>query len=349
MQDVADALGVAKATVSRAFRNHPKCGAELRARILAKAQEMGYTPDPLQRVHMAQVRAGRPEAAAGTVIWMLDYLPYENRVEVCASNSRFMRGARARAESLGLKLEMFRPQDHGFDDAALKRVMRARGISGAIVAPMRRAHSTLDLDFEGVAAVAIAHSLERPVLHRVSHDHYKAIWAAMDRLRELGLKRVGLAVGAPLAERLGWRWHAAYAEYCRAHTDMVKAPPLESVWFLNHDAMRDGALAWAKRHRFDVVMSVDSWINDALKSDRKTRGVRYCELDWYPGKTNGAYLRIDQNFEQLGAAAVEEVVAQWGRQEYGVPKEPKTILLSGKLLGSEERSASGWSASSRAG
>lgn len=42
MQDIADALGISKVTVSKAFNNKYGVGAELKAEVLKKAEEMGY-------------------------------------------------------------------------------------------------------------------------------------------------------------------------------------------------------------------------------------------------------------------------------------------------------------------
>lgn len=47
ISDVADALGVSRATVSRAISNSPGVGEELRKRVLAYVKEIGYAPNTL--------------------------------------------------------------------------------------------------------------------------------------------------------------------------------------------------------------------------------------------------------------------------------------------------------------
>jgi DNA-binding LacI/PurR family transcriptional regulator len=48
LQDLADSLGVSKATVSNAYNRPDQLSADLRARILAEARRLGYTgPDPI--------------------------------------------------------------------------------------------------------------------------------------------------------------------------------------------------------------------------------------------------------------------------------------------------------------
>lgn len=338
MEDVAVALGVSKATVSRAFRSHPKCSASLRERILEKARELDYQPDPLQQAHMAQLRGAKLEGMAGAVIWMLDLQPRESRLELCPSNGRFVRGARARAEEVGLKFEVFRPLDHGLFGAGLVRVLRARGIHGVVLGPMPAPHSRLEIDFSGVAAVAIGHSLEWPVFHRVSHDHYQATWDAMNHLRAEGRRRVGVAVQEGLLARVGQRWLAAHELYCRVHPDMRAAPQWtpEGEVTAARASRRDGEalLTWVRTHRLDAILTLSPWCATVLRAQgwRVPEEVAVFDLDTYPGKSDQAIPGIDQGFERMGATAVDEVVAQWGRREYGVPRQPKTIQLSGKLV-----------------
>lgn len=343
MQAVADAVGVAKSTVSRAFRNHPKCGAELRARILAKAEELGYVPDPLQRVHLAQVRLGLPEGTRGAKIWMLDCLPWRHRIESCPSNGRLVRGARARAESLGLGLEVFRPSDHGFSGTAgLARVMAARGIHGLIVGPMPTAHGHLELDLRQVSAVELSHSLDSPVLHRIGHNHYQATWDALARLHGRGCRRVGVAIQENLLRRVGRRWQAACVAFCEEQPEMTASP----VLLLERGVLEPGAeeaegenvRAWARRQELDAVLTLSPWVMTALARKAATRRVLALDLDWYPDKPGRAHLGVDQNFELLGATAVDEVVAQWGRREYGVPVHAKAVLLRGRLVDVTEES-----------
>ena len=49
ISDVAKQLGVSRATVSRALSNSPGVGAELRQKIIAFADEIGYRPNSLAK------------------------------------------------------------------------------------------------------------------------------------------------------------------------------------------------------------------------------------------------------------------------------------------------------------
>ena len=337
MQDIAEALGVAKSTVCRGLQGHPKCGPALRAKILAKADELGYRPDPLQRVHMAQLRGGR--VADGTVIGMLDLYNSDWSIERNPSNRRFAIGARNRAEELGMALEIFSPLAESYDLERLRRILFARNIRGLIIPPLPQAHTHLDFDFSGISAVAIAYTLEAPDLHRVSHNHYAVTWAALEYLHGVGKSRVGLAISDSMQERVGQRWHAAHHEFYRS---CRKANPASSFTFDSNDDERQARrhwfepfCTWIEQNQLNAVLGIDPWMVKALKwrGWRVPEEVTYLDMDWYAGKAQipSNCPVVNQNFEGIAAAAVDEIAAMWGRREYGIPTQPKSILLAGSI------------------
>ncbi len=343
MQTIADAVGVGKVTVSRAFRGDPKCGPALRKKILAKAAELGYVPDPLQRVHMAQVRGGQPADAEGMVIGFVDMHLSGYRIETSPVNGRFVRGARARAEELGMGLEVFRPAEAGWSPEQFRRMLQARGIHGLIFGPMPKAHSRLQLELTGISAVAIAHSLEFPVLHRVGHNHYQSTWSALDYLYAQGRRHFGLVVPENLMDRVGQRWHAAYHEFCRTHAGVT---PLPSINFEAKTRDREDVVShagevldWVRRYKIDAVLGLSVWLVDILREGgyRVPEEVLYFDLDTYPEKSTEPLCGINQDYQGIGATAVDEVIAQWGRREYGVPRVAKTILLQGMIENAGQR------------
>jgi DNA-binding LacI/PurR family transcriptional regulator len=335
MQTIADAVGVGKVTVSRAFRSDPKCGAVLREKILTKAKELGYTPDPIQRVHMAQVRSGQPVNAAGTVIAFLDMHMGDYRLENCPSNSRLVVGARARANELGLQLQIFRPVEAKLSLERFYRILKARGIHGILVGPMPGAHSQMDLNFSGLAAVAFSYSLERPNLHRVGHNHFVTLRNVLEALYQKGVRRFGLALQSSMDHRVGQRWHASFFEFGRVHTDVlisVHEPELNQEATQANSGVRQKIDKWIRSDRPEVILGISSWLPGVLRKLGVDDEIRYLDLDLYPGKFPCPVAGVDQRYEALGATAVNEVVGQWSRQEYGIPHQPKTILLDGHLV-----------------
>jgi DNA-binding LacI/PurR family transcriptional regulator len=67
MADVAKAVGVSKNTVSLALQGSPKVAEPTRKAIVAKADAMGYRPNPTVAHLMAQLRQNRALGYQGTL------------------------------------------------------------------------------------------------------------------------------------------------------------------------------------------------------------------------------------------------------------------------------------------
>ena len=67
LQTIADRVGVSRMTVSNAFSRPDQLSAELRDKIMAAADELGYVgPDPAARVHSPRAPPARSACSSPT-------------------------------------------------------------------------------------------------------------------------------------------------------------------------------------------------------------------------------------------------------------------------------------------
>ena len=190
MQTIADALGVSRMTVSRAFRG----GLIARSRYAYgswRAEELGYRPDPLQRTHMAQLRRKNSDSSGSTVAF-LDLSKPAASIEHNPSGRRLVDGAKQRAQELGMQVEVFNPFVDGISFVRLRNIWRARGIHGVIIGPVPVGMQLSKFPLNDLAAVSISHSLRDPALHRVGHNHYSTLRSTLESLYSQGKRRFGL-------------------------------------------------------------------------------------------------------------------------------------------------------------
>ncbi|HLP78241.1 MAG TPA: LacI family DNA-binding transcriptional regulator, partial [Candidatus Paceibacterota bacterium] len=70
LKDIAEKLGVTKAAVSLALRDHPRISGDLRRRAKQAADELGYRPDAfLARLSSYRVSKGGARAE-GVIAWL---------------------------------------------------------------------------------------------------------------------------------------------------------------------------------------------------------------------------------------------------------------------------------------
>lgn len=317
-KDIAVVLGVEVTTVSKALRNHPAVAADTRERVKAKAQEMGYRPDPMLRAlarwREASLRGG--ERGAGTALaWVYNHGP-EADMKRFAAYDEYLRGGRERAGALGYAVTEFWIGGMGLTEERLAGVLMARGITGVIVAPQARPEGRLKLPWEQLSAVAIGYTLTDPALHVVSNDHFQTMTHLLETLAARGRKRIGLYLWGEDNRRVMGRAASSFQAWRKA----------ESVPLLGYDQPDPGSLlTWVEEERLDTIVTrekqVAKWLSDAGFGEIMVASYALDHEEAGPG--------MDHNNAVIGAAAVDWVTRLVERGERGVPDLACRMLVTG--------------------
>lgn len=327
MADVARAAGVHPATVSRALRDDPRITAPVRRKVRAAAARLGYRKNPLVAALMSARRARTAAGYQATLAFVTHYPP--NRAEFFrASFGQLLAGARQRARANGYTVEEFNLCQPGLTPARATEILRHRGISGVIVAPLHSINEPVALDWAKFAAVAIGHSLPDVPLHRVTHNHFTALALACRMGRVAGRRRPGLVLPRRVHEKVQRRWVAALLLDQSEHPDRAPVPPL-----LPAEWDEAGFAAWFRRHRPDLILTVrPSQVRGALgRLGSAPPDVGIVSLDRRPRERSLA--GIDQDYPAMGGAAVDLLVGMLQRHEIGLPARPITVTLEGTWRG----------------
>jgi DNA-binding LacI/PurR family transcriptional regulator len=324
LQDIALRAGVSKMTVSLALRGHPHAAAATRDRLRRLADEMGYRPNPLIVANMAQLRAGRRTAFAGTVAIAGRGVSPERMPQNTQSRRVFM-GARRRAEALGYKLEWFSLATPALDGRRLTEILKARGIFGVVLFADGVLPPRCHLDWSQFALSAIGRTEVGCELHRTAGDYYRAVRDICQRCRELGYRRIGLTVTRD-HDTAHQSLHRSALLGCQAEwpaSDHV--PPLvleqwEAAPF--H--------AWLERCRPEVIIAGADrpwhWLLEA--GYRIPEDIGFIRPHFSDHLTDASGFIFDE--AELGAAAVDLVVEQLNHNERGIPAMVKRVLLPGR-------------------
>jgi LacI family transcriptional regulator len=316
MRDVARAVGVAQSTVSRALRNAREISAATRTRVLAAAGAMGYRPNPFVAAFTAQVRNYR-RAPRGATIAMLD----------CGMRGAgaYVAGAKERAAALGYATELFRLADFAGDLAWFNRVLDARGILTLLVLPVPAGCKPDAIRFERLACATIDPSLSTPRIPRASPDYFQNMQVALATLTRRGLRRIGYATFQEELGRIGAAWMGAYMGWQAALPPSARLEPyVDTRW------QRADFVAWLQRERPQAVISnyypFADWARETGWFSRQ-RPLLYVPLN--VNVPDPRWAGIDQRPDMVGAAAIDLIVSQVRRNEFGLPAVPVTMLVEG--------------------
>ena len=327
MKHVALAAGVSVMTVSLALRRAPSIPVATRERVLAAAARLGYRRNPLVSALMAGLRGRNERGREAHVLAYAESFPPNANPQFVDSLRRFREGAAAGAARHGYRLEVFRLGAGGLSEARLERVLQARGIRGVVFAPMPRPGTPLKQAWADHAVAAVGFSLANPALHRAVNHQIHSIRLALDALLGLGYRRIGLVISRSHDARVEHRWLSSVLLTRHEHRDTGASFPL-----LFEDKIGPRLLAaWLKKERPEVVVTTEPQVAPLLRR-RAPAGSRigFAHLDLTAELPDCS--GIDQNNERVGAAAVDLVVEQLHGNDFGLPENPKTVLIEGRWV-----------------
>lgn len=325
---IATEAKVSRMTVSLALRNSPEISRTTTRRIRALAQRLGYTPDPELSNLMAKLRSSSHGRAPVTIALITNEdegTTWRNFF----THVGYFEGAQTQAKAQGYGVEEFRLYSDGMSEARLSQVLAARGIEGAIILPFINRAPTLGLDFEWArfSIVTCGYSLQQPALHRSCAAHMRGVMEVCRQLHALGYRRLGLALDRDQDRRAGHNWTAGFLAANQILPD-VRRIPIYCPEAQTERTFRE----WFRRHRPDAVVHIRRegdilpWIERC--GARVPNDVGYAFLDLWPSMPHLSGL--NQQADQVGAAAFDLVSTSIRHNERGLPAAPKIVLSEGR-------------------
>jgi DNA-binding LacI/PurR family transcriptional regulator len=324
LKTVATAARVSIATASLALRNSPRCAAKTRQRVARIAARLGYSPDPQIAKLMSYLHRPGGDKDGATLCYLTAF-PERDGWRGLHTWEKYYAGARQRAGELGYRLEEFWLRAPGMSEQRLSNILLSRGITGVLVAPLPWEISRLALDWHRFATVAIGFSLQKPQVHRVAHDHFFSMVAALQRIHQQGYQRVGLAMSPAHDQRVARHWTAAYL----AEQKAGGAAPLE---ICDNPSQPEQLVAWFRRTRPEVVVSDMLAVARGLERAgwKVPHDFAFVHLNL---PCDGQELAgVDQHSQRVGEAAVKQLVAAMHQNEVGLPHLPATTLVRGEWV-----------------
>ena len=322
---LAQELGVSHTTVSDALRNNPRVSPQTRKRVQAAAKELGYIYNPLAGAVMSEIRRSTVGAFHGNVA-IVDLESDQERQPLAKPyHAEMLRGAREAAGRLGFKVDHFVLGEEHIPIKRLNGILESRGIRAALFLPVTGKPQISEFNWDYLTGIYTDYLIDDPAIHTVCPDHFRSMTIALQKLIDLGYKRPGLVLSESHDRRLLFRWEAAFSSYWSHHTDHELTVPL-----VINNLCRESFLEWFDATKPDVVMchhpDVLNWMKESGCKIPETHG--FCCLNVLTAQLNASGLDL---LPRLGGMrAMEALVAQLQRNEYGIPKTPSTLTYAAK-------------------
>ncbi|MCX6953972.1 MAG: LacI family DNA-binding transcriptional regulator [Verrucomicrobia bacterium] len=326
--DVARKAGVHRATVSMALRNHPNIPPRTRDRILAIVKKLGYAPDPMLSALASYRSRVRAATYHGTFAWLTNSafgFDWRDR-RVRPHFTDYFEGARRRAALYGFQIETFDLHTSQMTPARLAAVLRARSIGGVLLCPQPRPDTTMAFPWAEFSVVTFGYTLAEPRLHTITAAQYRAMLQTMRELRQLGYRRIGLALHQEHDQRTDHNYLAGYLVEQQLSGAAALPPlttPYDDTASLRH---------WWREHRPDAIVTGNYRLLEALRAIgvRPPRDVGVACPVLPSSATDLA--GVIENSLHIGEVAVDVLVPMIQRGERGVPASPHRVHVEGLWL-----------------
>lgn len=326
VRSLARSLGLSHTTVSDALRGKGRVDPVTVQRVCKAAREAGYQRNPLAAAVMSELRRSRGGTFRG-VLAAVDVVEPQRSDPHGSFHTELVTGGKARAADLGFKLESFVVDRTDLTVSRLDSILKSRGIHGVLVLPSWYAPDWSGLDWTNYAGVYTDYIIERPALHCVCCNHYRSMTALGARLIERGYRRPGLFLESGRDERMQHRFSAAFRSFQETTPGIERVPML-----LTPGRRKEEFSAWFKKEKPDVVLShfteVIDWMESCGARVPQTHGFASLNLLYQTRPCAG----LDQQPRELGARAVELLIAQLQRNERGVPEWPTTTTIPARWV-----------------
>ncbi len=324
--DIATKAGVHPSTVSLALRNHASIPKATREKIKEIAREAGYSPDPMLGALAAYRIQMRPRSFQGILAWLSNNLG-DFRWQKNKEFMQYFAGARLQAEAHGFRLQKFDLQDPGMTPKRIRSILHRQNIRGILLCPQPLPAMELQFPWEEFSVVTFGQTLIAPTLHRAAQARYDEMLETMQRLWELGYRRVGFVFHKTHVQRVNHQFLAGYLVGAAIDNRFPAIPP-----FYQNEGSLEAFGQWIRDHRCDAIVSGD---DDILKLLARV-GLKAPDdigvANFITSSPDGLIAGIYSNPLQLGEVAADVVVRLVQHGETGIPSLPQTVYLRGEWI-----------------
>jgi DNA-binding LacI/PurR family transcriptional regulator len=316
-------------TASRALRGDRCVSAARRAQVAQAAAALGYRLNPAASSLMSHIRRRRVATYRGKIAWLNPGRPPFAMADLPWRRPLY-EGVRQCAEQSGYLLESVWLNDPSLRPDRLNAVLIARGIQGLVIS---NPHPHLDhIEWNRFACATTLPSPIAPPVHLASSDLMHGVRESFVHLRGHGYDRIGLMLHLIHDRESQGMVRAAHM----FETADLPARARLPVLLLPHPADPPDRVAafgnWVKRYQPEAVICCDEhvlgWARTLGIAVPGRLGLVHLNRHSYLKKWAG----IDQREDQIGAAAVDLVVGQLVRGEFGIPPFQKEVLIKGQWV-----------------
>jgi DNA-binding LacI/PurR family transcriptional regulator len=252
----------------------------------------------------------------------VDFYPSTGFVEN-SYNQRIRQGAIQRATELGFSATALHAADCGFNLKHLLKVVRHRGLDGALLLPSV-ATTKLDptVDWSDVSVVATSNSILAPRFHSVVPHQFANMMRLIETMQSRGHRRICAIFDEFFDERTAHNFTAAVNWHHHGQRTLVlpgKMGSSQKAVLVAH---------WIEKHQPDMIFAQASdAVAEALPKFYRSRSRKPFEVVGLGAVPGSQISYLDERPELVGSGAVDLLAGMIYYHETGIPEHPRTTMI----------------------
>jgi len=325
IRDVALEAAVSPMTASRVLSGQAKVSESKRQAVLAAAGKLGYQVNPIVRSVMSEMRRRKANQFAGTIAF-LNTSNQESAWREHEYNRAYLEGARERADQSGFALDEIWIGQSDWPPLRTLKVLQTRRIRGFLIPP-GGTEAQMEFSFAEFAVAAFGSLPFKLLVNQVMPDYFYNSATCYEHLWASGYRRIGLFspdydMSACEYQNVGGFLSAQWKRPRKWHVPVGSGA-------VNWQAAEGAFLKWFQQHRPDAIIvsydQVPRWLEKIEVSIPRDIGLAHPLLSHNTAGWSGVDLRSRLQGEQ----AIDLLTAQILRNETGLPREPKRLVIPG--------------------
>lgn len=319
LRDVAQAAGVSQSTTSRALSGQGYVAPEVRDRVQASAERLGYVPHAMARSLRSQV-----SRSVGVLVSDLRNSFYADLAA----------GVAGRAREHGYTMMLVDDQGSAEDELGAARAFVATRAAGVILTPVTAAASSYLID-QQVPLVEVDRQFFPGRCDAVVVDNRHIAGRVTEHLLALGHRRIAMLIDET-EWTTGAERSAGYLEALAA-AGLPPAPELLVAVGWNSDGARRASVRLlTQRQRPTAVFAANNVLAEGLWRAVSDLGLRvpadvsiasFDDAPWMSMVSPGV-TAVAQDVVALGASAVDRLLARIAEPD----EAPRTVVLEAQIL-----------------
>ena len=305
-------------TVSRVLNKSANVKPATVEKVEEALQKLGYRRNPMVDALMSQVRRRRVHLHSNLAWLEEEETDGKQRKRIKLLRER----AEQRAAALGYGFETIFHKPNALSAERIDSMLKARGVHGVIIAPIQSSGSQFDFPWDHYSVATLGRSLQTPTISHVMMHFQHAMERTVEELRQRGYQRIGFWTTREAEMRSE---HLPLMTYLRHNYRLKGSIPIEPLWL---DSLSVAEVrSWYQSNRPEAIISspFSGWEIARQLAVKIPEEVGFVTLSSPESAPRISGMRVP--LEAMAHGVVDSVVAQIHRNEQGVPKVPKCMMV----------------------